>query len=99
MPVLGPAWRALDFPFMKRHPREALEKNPALRFEDLEATRRACEKFRHAPAAILNFIEGTRFTPAKHARGGAEYRHLSRRRRRLALRGERHGGRLKVSST
>ncbi|MBK9375505.1 MAG: acyltransferase [Holophagales bacterium] len=76
VPVLGLAWRALDFPFMKRHPREALEKNPALRFEDLEATRRACEKFRHAPAAILNFIEGTRFTPAKHARGGAEYRHL-----------------------
>lgn len=76
VPVLGLAWRALDFPFMKRHPREALEKNPALRFEDLEATRRACEKFRHAPAAILNFVEGTRFTPAKHARGGAEYRHL-----------------------
>ncbi len=76
VPVLGLAWRALDFPFMKRHSREALEKNPALRFEDLEATRRACEKFRHAPAAILNFVEGTRFTPAKHARGGAEFRHL-----------------------
>ena len=76
VPFLGLAWWALDFPFMKRHSREALEKNPALRFEDLEATRRACEKFRHAPAAILNFVEGTRFTPAKHARGGAEYRHL-----------------------
>lgn len=76
VPVLGLAWWALDFPFMKRHSREELEKNPALRFEDLEATRRACEKFRHAPAAILNFVEGTRFTPAKHARGGAEYRHL-----------------------
>ena len=37
VPVLGLAWRALDFPFMKRHSREALEKNPALRFEDLEA--------------------------------------------------------------
>jgi len=76
VPVLGLAWWALDFPFMKRHPREALEKNPALRFEDLEATRRACERFRHAPAAILNFVEGTRFTPAKHARSGAEFRHL-----------------------
>ncbi|MBK9088884.1 MAG: acyltransferase [Holophagales bacterium] len=76
VPVLGLAWWALDFPFMKRHSREELEKNPALRLEDLEATRRACEKFRHAPAAILNFVEGTRFTPAKHARGGAEYRHL-----------------------
>lgn len=76
VPFLGAAWWALDFPFMKRHSREAIEKNPALRLEDLEATRRACEKFRHAPAAILNFVEGTRFTPAKHARGGAEFRHL-----------------------
>jgi 1-acyl-sn-glycerol-3-phosphate acyltransferase len=76
VPFLGAAWWALDFPFMKRHTREELEKNPALRFEDLETTRRACERFRHAPAAILNFVEGTRFTPAKHARGGAEFRHL-----------------------
>jgi len=76
VPVLGLAWWALDFPFMKRHSREALERNPALRLEDLEATRRACERFRHAPASILNFVEGTRFTPAKHARGGAEFRHL-----------------------
>jgi 1-acyl-sn-glycerol-3-phosphate acyltransferase len=76
VPLLGAAWWALDFPFMKRHSREALERNPALRLEDLEATRRACEKFRHAPAAILNFVEGTRLTPAKHARGGAEFRHL-----------------------
>ena len=76
VPFLGAAWWALDFPFMKRHPREAIEKNPALRLEDLEATRRACEKFRHAPVAILNFVEGTRFTPAKHARCGAEFRHL-----------------------
>ncbi|MHB8800405.1 MAG: acyltransferase [Thermoanaerobaculia bacterium] len=76
VPVLGLAWWALDFPFMKRHSREALERNPDLRHEDLAATRRACERFRHAPAAILNFVEGTRFTPAKHARGGAPFRHL-----------------------
>lgn len=76
VPFLGAAWWALDFPFMKRHSREALEKNPALRLEDLEATRRACERFRHAPASILNFVEGTRLTPAKHARAGGEFRHL-----------------------
>ncbi len=76
VPLLGAAWWALDFPFMKRHSREALERRPELRHEDLAATRRACERFRHAPASILNFVEGTRFTPAKHARGGAEYRHL-----------------------
>jgi 1-acyl-sn-glycerol-3-phosphate acyltransferase len=76
VPFLGAAWWALDFPFMKRHSREALEKSPALRFDDLEATRRACERFRHAPASILNFVEGTRFTPDKHARARGEFRHL-----------------------
>lgn len=76
VPVLGVAWWALDFPFMKRHSREALERDPALRLEDLAATRRACERFRHAPASILNFVEGTRFTPAKHARAGGSFRHL-----------------------
>ena len=76
VPVLGLAWWALDFPFMKRHSREALERNPELRHEDLAATRRACERFRHAPASILNFVEGTRFTPAKHARSGSPFRHL-----------------------
>lgn len=76
VPFLGAAWWALDFPFMKRHSREALERNPDLRHEDLAATRRACARFRHAPAAILNFVEGTRFTPAKHARGGSPFRHL-----------------------
>lgn len=76
VPFLGAAWWALDFPFMKRHSREALEKNPALRLEDLAATRRACERFRHAPASILNFVEGTRFTPAKRERAGSEHRHL-----------------------
>ncbi|MFN7985924.1 MAG: acyltransferase [Thermoanaerobaculia bacterium] len=76
VPVLGLAWWALDFPFMKRHSREALERNPELRHEDLAATRKACERFRHAPASILNFVEGTRFTPAKHARSGSPFRHL-----------------------
>lgn len=76
VPVLGLAWWALDFPFMKRHSREALQRNPELRHEDLAATRKACERFRHAPASILNFVEGTRFTAAKHARAGGEFRHL-----------------------
>ena len=35
--------------------------------KDLEVTRRACEKFRLIPTSVMNFVEGTRFTPAKHA--------------------------------
>jgi 1-acyl-sn-glycerol-3-phosphate acyltransferase len=76
VPFLGPAWWALDFPFMHRHPREVLEKHPEKRGEDLEATRRACARLRDGPFSILSFVEGTRFTPAKRERSGSPFRHL-----------------------
>lgn len=69
VPVLGLAWWALDFPFMKRYSRQQLEARPELRGKDIEATRRACEKYRDLPVSVMNFVEGTRFTAAKHADG------------------------------
>ncbi|URL58688.1 acyltransferase [Luteibacter flocculans] len=78
VPLLGPAWWALDFPFMKRHSRQQLEARPELRGKDREATRRACEKFRHLPVSVMNFTEGTRFTRAKHDAQGSPYTHLLR---------------------
>lgn len=76
VPVLGLAWWALDFPFMGRYSRAQIAKNPELGQRDVEATRRACEKFREMPVAMMNFVEGTRFTPEKHARQASPYRHL-----------------------
>lgn len=76
VPLLGLAWWALDFPFMGRHTPKQVARRPELAGRDIEATRRACGKFREIPVAIMNFVEGTRFTPAKHARQGAPYRHL-----------------------
>ena len=75
-PVLGQAWWALDFPFMKRYTRRFLEKNPHLRGRDLAVTRKACEKFKTIPVSVMNFVEGTRFTPKKHDRQGSPYRNL-----------------------
>jgi 1-acyl-sn-glycerol-3-phosphate acyltransferase len=76
VPFLGLAWWALDMPFMKRYSSAWLARHPEMRGRDLEATRRACEKFRRLPTTIINFVEGTRFTPAKHAAAGGGYRHL-----------------------
>jgi len=76
VPLLGLAWWALDFPFMKRYSREMLEKRPELAGRDVEATRRACGKFRHIPVSIMNFVEGTRFTQAKHAAQQSLFAHL-----------------------
>ena len=78
VPVIGLAWWALDFPFMRRHGKSALAKHPELRHRDRDATRRACERFRLVPTSVMSFPEGTRFTAAKHAAQSAPYRHLLR---------------------
>ena len=76
VPILGLAWWGLDFPFMKRYTPEQIAKNPELKGKDLETTRRACDRYRNQPVLILNFLEGTRFTQAKHDRQQSPYRHL-----------------------
>jgi len=76
VPILGPCWWALDFPFMKRYSKEFLEKNPHLRGKDLETTKMACEKFKKMPISIMNFVEGTRFTKQKHTKKKSPYKNL-----------------------
>ena len=78
VPVLGLAWWALDFPFMQRYTKETLEKHPELRGKDKQATRIACERFRDLPVSVMNFVEGTRFTPEKHQRQESPFRNLLR---------------------
>lgn len=75
-PLLGPAWWALDFPFMKRYSKEKLAKHPELRGKDLETTRKMCARFKDDPVSIINFLEGTRFTQAKHKQQKSPYQHL-----------------------
>ncbi len=65
---MGLCWWALDFPFMKRFSKDFLAKHPEMRGKDLETTRIACEKFSQMPTSVMNFMEGTRFTPKKHAK-------------------------------
>lgn len=76
VPVIGLAWWALDFPFMKRHTRAQLRRKPELRREDQDTARRACEKFSLSPTSVMVFTEGTRFTEAKRAAQASPYRHL-----------------------
>ncbi|MDD5332583.1 MAG: acyltransferase [Rhodoferax sp.] len=76
VPVMGLAWWALDFPFMRRHSEEFLKKHPEMRGKDQATTRQACEKFALIPTSVMNFLEGTRFTTAKHQRQKSPYKHL-----------------------
>jgi len=74
VPVLGLAWWALDFPFMKRASKSQIQKKPELARRDMDTARRACAKFREIPVSVMNFVEGTRANAAKLADSG--YRHL-----------------------
>ena len=69
VPVIGLCWWALDFPFMKRKGGGSAQK-------DLETARKACEKFRVIPTSVISFMEGTRFTQAKHDQQRSPYQNL-----------------------
>ncbi len=75
-PFLGIAWWGMDMPFMKRYSKSFLAKNPHKRGKDLEATRKACEKFRYTPTSVINFIEGTRFTEEKRRKRASPFQNL-----------------------
>ena len=69
VPLLGIVWWALDYPFMRRRGGASVRK-------DLQAARKACEKFRHMPTSVISFVEGTRFTAEKHRAQQSPYLHL-----------------------
>lgn len=76
LPLVNVAFFAFDFPVMRRHSKETLAAHPELRSQDLLATQKACQKFKLIPVSILNFLEGTRFTPKKHQLQQSPYPHL-----------------------
>jgi 1-acyl-sn-glycerol-3-phosphate acyltransferase len=76
LPVASQACWLMGFPFMKRYSKEFLKKHPELKGKDIESTKQSCAKFKTMPSAILNFIEGGRFTLSKHQRQGSPYRFL-----------------------
>jgi len=67
VPILGMVWWILDFPFMKRKSSTR---------GDLQAARKACEKFKLTPVSVMNFLEGTRFTSEKREKQNSPFRNL-----------------------
>lgn len=78
VPAIGLGCWALDMPFMRRHTKDDVRRNPALKGRDLEATRESCAQFRDTPVTVVNFVEGTRFTETKRQAFGSPFRHLLR---------------------
>jgi 1-acyl-sn-glycerol-3-phosphate acyltransferase len=61
---------------MRRYSTAQLKKNPKLRGKDIEITRKACAKFKAKPVSVMNFVEGTRFSKAKHKKQNSQFQHL-----------------------
>ena len=76
VPIIGLAWWALDFPFMKRYSKQFLAKNPHLKGKDVATTRKACRKFQHKPVSVMNFVEGTRFNQFKRDNQSSPHQNL-----------------------
>lgn len=76
LPIFNFVWYALDYPYMKRYSKAFLEKNPHLKGKDIETTKKSCERFKFAPVSVMNFVEGTRFTAAKHERQESPFKYL-----------------------
>ncbi len=70
VPVLGWICLALRFPRLYRG------ETPEGRSLDYQAIANAVHRSDGHPTALLNFAEGTRFTPGKHAAQDSPYRHL-----------------------
>ena len=76
LPFVGLGAWALDMPFMQRYSRQFVEQNPHLKGKDIETTRKSCAKFKTTPTTVINFVEGSRFTPEKHALKGSTFNNL-----------------------
>lgn len=78
LPLVGLGAWIMDYPFMERHSKEQIQKNPSLKGKDFESALRACEKFKDRPTTIINFSEGTRYTKQKHDRQKSPFTNLLR---------------------
>lgn len=67
VPLFGLAWWSLDYAFLER------SGNPT---KDMETIGRAAAKFKTTPTCVVNFVEGTRFTPEKRDDQRSPYHHL-----------------------
>lgn len=76
VPLVGQVTWIYGFPLLHRHTHAELKKHPEWKQRDYEATRKACERFKHQPGSIMVFAEGTRFTRLKHKNQQSPYQYL-----------------------
>ena len=76
IPFIFLANKTLNMPFVNRHSKKQLEKNPNLRFKDYKNTLMACKRFQRSPSTIFSYAEGTRNNSKKHKAQNSPYKNL-----------------------
>ncbi len=78
LPLVGSATKIMGFPHVKRYSKAKLARHPELVGKDLATTQKSCESLMSSPSAVMSFVEGTRFTLAKHKAQQSPYEKLLR---------------------
>lgn len=76
MPLVGLICWAYDFPFVRRYSKEELRERAERKGEDRRRLQSALRRFQETPGSIINFAEGTRYSPSKAQRCNSPYRSL-----------------------
>ena len=76
IPFVFLANKTLNMPFVNRHSKEEVKKDPSLRTRDYENTIKSCKRFLRSPSTIFSYAEGTRFTKDKHEKQNSPYKNL-----------------------
>tara|TARA_B100000900_G_scaffold122853_1_gene103626 strand:- start:1821 stop:2708 length:888 start_codon:yes stop_codon:yes gene_type:complete len=76
IPFIFLANKTLNMPFVNRHSKEQIKKNPSLRTKDYENTIKSCKRFLRSPSTIFSYAEGTRFSKDKHKKQNSPYKNL-----------------------
>ena len=76
IPFVFLANKTLNMPFVNRHSKEEVKKNPSLRTKDYKNTIKSCKRFLRSPSTIFSYAEGTRFTRDKHEKQNSPYKNL-----------------------
>lgn len=76
IPFIYLANKNLNMPFVNRHSKKQITKNPNLRLQDYENTIKSCKRLKRAPSTIFSYAEGTRFTQEKHKEQNSSYKNL-----------------------
>ena len=76
MPLIGLVCWAYDFPMLKRKNKKQAVTDEARQQRDLEIIRTASQNMLRGPFTLVNFAEGTRYTPSKHAQQQSPYMNM-----------------------